>query len=247
MVYCADFSTTALYQHLSDKSIAITSNGKVYGIPYVVEGYCIIYNKAITDKYFALDAKATSYAGMDEINNFAKFKEICDDMQANAEALGIECVFASTSLKSGEDWSWQTHLANLPVYYGFKTNNVDLGSDATKKISFQYGDNFRNILGLYLYDSDVDRKTVVTKTVTDSVSEFALEKCAMVQNGNWAWGQIIGVTGNKVLPENVRYLSIYTGAAGVEGQGLCIGTENFYCINLQASAADRKATLRILF
>ena len=46
-----------------------------------------IYNAAITDKYFALPNKATKYKSMDEVNNFASLKEVCDDMQANKEAL----------------------------------------------------------------------------------------------------------------------------------------------------------------
>ena len=245
--YCADLSQTEIYKHLSDKSLAVTQGGKVYGIPYVVEGYGIIYNKALTDKYFELPSKATPYSSMDEIDNFQKLKAICDDMQKNASALGIEGVFASTSLKAGEDWRWQTHLANLPVYWEFKTNNVDLASDATKEIKFQYGDQFRNIFDLYLNDSTVDRKTVGTKTVTDSMAEFALEKCVMVQNGNWAWGQIADVAGNKVLPENVKYLPIYTGVPGEESQGLCIGTENFYSINSQSSAEEQKAAADFVY
>ena len=182
--YCAELSNTELYKHLTDKSLAVTSGGKVYGIPYVVEGYGIIYNSAITDKYFALPNKATKYKSMDEVNNFAALKEVCDDMQANKEALGIKGVFASTSLKAGEDWRWQTHLANLFVYYEFKNNNVDLASDATKKISFQYDKEFKNIFDLYLNDSVIPAKNVGVKTVDNSMAEFALEECAMVQNGN---------------------------------------------------------------
>ena len=240
--YCEDLTDTELYQHLSDKSLAITSGGKAYGIPYVVEGYGIIYNKAITDKYFALEGRTTDFASMAEVNNFDKLRALADDMQRNAAALGIKGAFASTSLKSGEDWRWQTHLANLPVYYEFKNNNIDLASEATKKITFEYGDNYKNILDLYLNDSVIPAKNVGIKTVTDSMAEFALEECAFVQNGNWAWGQIAGVTGNKVLAENVKYLPIYTGVAGEEAQGLCVGTENFYCVNSLASEADKKAT-----
>ena len=40
------------------------------------------------------------------------------------------------------------------------------------------------------------------------MAEFALEECVMVQNGNWAWGQISGVSGNKVKADNVKYLPI---------------------------------------
>ena len=245
--YCADLSKTELYKHLSDKSLAITSGGKVYGIPYVVEGYGIIYNSAITDKYFALPNKATKYKSMDEVKNFAALKEVCDDMQKNAAVIGIKGVFASTSLKAGEDWRWQTHLANLPVYYEFKNNKIDLASDATKKINFQYDKEFKNIFDLYLTDSVIPAKNVGIKTVDNSMAEFALEECAMVQNGNWAWGQISGVSGNKVKAENVKYLPIYTGVDGEESQGLCIGTENFFCINKKASKADQEATADFIY
>ena len=245
--YCADLSETELYKHLSDKSLAITSGGKAYGIPYVVEGYGIIYNKAITDKYFALADRTTTFNSMEEVNNFDKLHALADDIQRNAEALGIKGAFASTSLKAGEDWRWQTHLANLPVYYEFKTNKTDLSSKETDKIAFSFGDNFRNIFDLYLDYSVVDRKTVGTKTVVDSMSEFALENCVMVQNGNWAWEQIEGVAGNKVRPENVKYLPIYTGVAGEESQGLCVGTENFFCINSTASESDQKAAADFVY
>ena len=245
--YCADLTGTELYAHLSDKSLAVTVDGKAYGIPYVVEGYGIIYNKAITDKYFALPNKATSYTSMEEVNNYAALKAVVEDMQANKEALVIEGVFASTSLKAGEDWRWQTHLANLPVYYEFKTNNVDLTSDQTKTITFQYSDNFKNIFDLYLNNSTIEPSKTGTKTVNDSMAEFALEKCAMVQNGNWAWGQVAGVDGNKVLAENVKYLPIYTGVEGEESQGLCTGTENFFCINAKASEAEQKAAADFIY
>ncbi|MDD6728443.1 MAG: ABC transporter substrate-binding protein [Eubacteriales bacterium] len=239
--YCADLTDTELYQHLTDKSLAVTVDGKAYGIPYVVEGYGIIYNQAIMDKYFALEGKATSYTSVDEINNFAKLKEVVEDMQKNKDALGIDGVFANTSLKPGEDWRWQTHLANLPVYYEFKNNNVDLTSDQTKTLNFQYAENFKNIFDLYLNNSTIEASKLGTKTVADSMSEFALEKCAMVQNGNWAWSQVADVKGNKVQAENVKYLPIYTGVEGEESQGLCVGTENFFCINSQASEAEQKA------
>lgn len=245
--YCTDLSDTELYKHLTDKSMAVTSGGKVYGIPYVVEGYGIIYNAAITDKYFALKNRDTTFTSMDEINNFEKLSALVEDMQRHSKELGIDGVFASTSMKAGDDWRWQTHLANLPIYYEFKSNKTDLTSDETKKISFEYAENFKNIFDLYLNNSVTDRKTVGTKTVTDSMAEFALEKCAMVQNGNWAWGQIADVSGNKVLAENVKYLPIYTGVAGEESQGLCIGTENFYAINSKASEQEQKAAADFIY
>lgn len=239
--YCADLSNTELYKHLTDKSLAVISDGKVYGIPYVVEGYGIIYNKAITDKYFALENKATKIKSMDEIKSFDALKSVVEDMQKNAKALGINGVFASTSLKTGEDWRWQTHLANIPVYYEFEDKNTDLSSDETKTIEFKYADNFKKIFDLYINNSVTDKKKLGSKIVDESMAEFALGQCAMVQNGNWAWGQIDNVKGNVVEAENVKYLPIYMGLDGEENQGLCIGTENFFAINAKASDAEQKA------
>ena len=240
--YCADLSNTELYKHLTDKSLAVTANGKVYGIPYVVEGYGIIYNKEITDKYFALSDKSTDLKSMDDVKSFSALKALVEDMQKNASKLGIKGVFASTSLKTGEDWRWNTHLANIPVYYEFKDNNVDLSGDKTKTIEFKYSENFKNVFDLYINNSVTDKKMLGSKIVDDSMAEFALGQCAMVQNGNWAWSQIQDVKGNVVKEENIKYLPIYMGISGEETQGLCIGTENFFAINAKASDAERKAT-----
>ncbi len=236
--YCLDLTNSELYNALSDKGLAVTgADGGVYGVPYTVEAYGIIYNDAIMQAYFATDgAKAAS---VDEINSFAKLKEVVEDMTAKKDDLGIQGVFASTSLLPDEDWRWQTHLANVPVYYEYKDNNV---SDMAE-ITFKYSDNFKNIWDLYINNSTCAPGLLGSKAVTDSMAEFALGQCAMVQNGNWAWGQISDVEGNTVKEEDVKFMPIYAGIAGEENQGLCTGTENFWCVNSQASEADQKATL----
>ena len=188
--YCKDLTDSQLYNHLNDKSMAVTKDGKVFGIPYLIEGYGIIYNEELTDKYFALSDKNTDFMSMDEINNFEKLSQLVTDMQKNKDKLGINGVFAATSLKSGEDWRWQTHLANLPIYYEFKNNEIDLSSDATKEIKFEYAENYKNIFDLYLNNSTTDPKLLGSKIGDESMAEFALGQCAMVQNGNWAWSQI---------------------------------------------------------
>lgn len=239
--YCKDLTDSQLYKHLNDKSMAVTKDGKVFGIPYLIEGYGIIYNEELTDKYFALADKNTDFMSMDEINNFEKLSQLVTDMQKNKDKLGINGVFAATSLKSGEDWRWQTHLANLPIYYEFKNNDVDLSSDATKEIKFEYAENYKNIFDLYLNNSTTDPKLLGSKIGDESMAEFALGQCAMVQNGNWAWSQISGISGNVVKEDKIKFLPIYTGIEGEEKQGLCIGTENFMCINSKASEAEQKA------
>lgn len=238
--YCLDLKDTNLYSHLLNQDMAVKDGDGVYGIPYVEEGYGIIYNQAIMDKYFALDgAKAKS---VDEINNFSKLKAVVEDMQSKKDQLGIDGVFASTSLTPGEDWRWQTHLANLPVYYEYKDKDVkDLD-----EIEFTYSDNFKNIFDLYINNSTCEPALLGSKTVSDSMAEFALGKAAMVQNGNWGWSQIAKVDGNTVKEDDVKFMPIYTGVEGEEKQGLCIGTENYFSINSKASEADQKASIEFV-
>lgn len=248
--YCADLKSTNLYSYLTDKSLAVTSGEGVYGIPYVVEGYGIIYNNAVMTKYFALTNKGTDVSSMDQINNFGKLKSVVEDMTAHKADLGIEGVFASTSLSAGEQWRWQTHLANLPLYYEFKDNtaydNTVLAGLASNEITFKYADNFRNIFDLYINNSCTEKGLLGSKTVNDSMAEFALGKAAMVQNGNWAWSQISGVDGNVVKEEDIKFMPIYTGVAGEEKQGLCVGTENYFAINSQVSEAKQQASIAFL-
>ncbi len=245
--YCKDIKDTEIYKILSDKSLAITEGEGVYGIPYVVEGYGIIYNADILEKYFALKNKSVKINSVDDIKSFDTLKAVVEDMTKHKSELNIDGVFASTSLKNGEDWRWQTHLANIPISYEFTENNVDLSGDGVKSIEFKYAENFKNIFDLYINNSTTDRKLLGSKSVADSMSEFALGKCAMVQNGNWAWSQIKGVSGNTVKEQDIKFLPIYTGMKGEETQGICIGTENYLCINKKASEKQQKLAEDFLY
>lgn len=240
--YCLDLTDSEFYNALTDKSLAITGeDGGVYGIPYTIEGYGIIYNNAIMEQYFAMDGAVV--ASVDEINSFDTLKAVVEDMQSKKDALGIKGVFASTSLLPGEEWRWQTHTANLPINQEYQ----DKGVDDLDEIEFTYSDNFKNIFDLYLNNSTTDPKMLGSKGVNDSMAEFALGQAAMVQNGNWAWSQIAGVSGNVVQAEDIGFLPIYMGLEGEENQGLCVGTENYFCINKQTSEANQQASLDFVY
>ncbi len=248
--YCLDLKDTKLYSYLSDKSLAITEDDGVYAIPYVVEGYGIIYNNAILEKYFKLPDKAVSISSASEIKSFETLKAVVEDMTAKKDKLGIKGVFASTSLASGEDWRWQTHLLNIPLHYEFyekddKANTSLLLLDADE-IDLKYGKNYSAIFDLYTNNSTTKKTLLGSKSVADSMSEFALGEAAMVQNGNWAWSQIAGVKGNTVKESDIKMLPIYTGINGEEKQGISIGTENYLAINKNADKERREASIAFL-
>ena len=235
--YASDLSDADFTKQMTDASLALKGDeDKVVGVPLAIEGYGIIYNAAILKKYFAMEgAKATA---VDQIKGFDKLKEVVEDMQAKKADLGIDGVFASTSLAPGEDWRWQTHLANYPVFYEYRDDKVD----DLKEIKLTYSDNYKQIFDLYLANSTVSPTEATAKQVTDSMSEFALGKAAMIQNGNWAWSQIAKVDGNSVKEEDIHFLPIYIGVKGEEKAGIAIGTENYLTVNSQATEANQKAT-----
>lgn len=139
-----------------------------------MEGYGIIYNDSILQKYFSMPSRNTDFGSMEEVNNFEKLKALVEDMSRHSEELGIEGVFASTSFSEGEDWRWQTHLANLPVYYEYSEKGV---ADE-EELDFSYAENFKNIFDLYIDHSCTAREELGSKTVDDSMKEFATGKAA---------------------------------------------------------------------
>ena len=251
--YCLNIEGSDFANLLSDQTLAIKgSDGKgVYAVPYVVEGYGIIYNNAIMKKYFALPDRKTTITTAEQINNFETLKAVVEDMTARKSELGIDGVFASTSLSSGEDWRWQTHLLNVPLYYEFAENDdykdPTIAGLKSKEIAFRYSKNYHNIFDLYVNNSISEKGVLGSKSTNDSMAEFALSRVAMVQNGNWAWSQIKDVKGNTVKEEDINFLPIYTGVDGEEKQGLCIGTENYFAINKNASEQAQKQSLDFLY
>lgn len=251
--YCLNIENSDFAKLLSDDTLAIRDaegNG-IYAVPYVVEGYGIIYNEAIMKKYFGFSDKAVSIDSAQQITNFETLKAVVEDMTAHKSELGIDGVFASTSLSSGEDWRWQTHLLNVPLYYELRdsddyTDPTIAGLNA-KEVAFRYSQNYRNLFDLYINNSITEKGILGSKSTSDSMAEFALGRVAMVQNGNWAWSQIKDVNGNTVAENDIKFLPLYTGVEDENNQGLCIGTENYLAINKNATEDQQKKSLDFLY
>ena len=120
--YTEDMSDTEPYKQLINKDVALKDGDKVVGVPYAMETYGLIYNKDLLAKYIATDgAKIKS---VDDIDNFDTLKAVADDIQAKKDQLGVKGAFTSAGFDSSSDWRFKTHLANLPLYYEFKDDNV---------------------------------------------------------------------------------------------------------------------------
>lgn len=241
--YTADLTNSPLYKQLSNPNLAIKDNNKPVAVPYVTENYGLIYNKALLARYADLHnskLKPEEDGGSfeDQITTFGKLEEVANDLQKRKDELGIDGAFASAGFDSSSDWRFKTHLANMPLYYEF---NGDTKQSA--KIKGSYLDNFRNIFDLYIKDSTTPVNQLSTKTGEDAVYEFALGKAVFYQNGTWAWGDLANAG---IKSDDVGMLPIYIGAPGEEKQGMATGSENYWCINKQASEKNQRATNEFL-
>lgn len=235
--YCYNLKETSLYTNLKSDDFALIKDDEVKGVAYVIETYGIIYNKTLLNKYFETDgAKAKS---VDEINSFDKLKEVVEDIQAKKDDLGIKGAFTSAGMDSSSDWRFKTHLANLPIYYEYKADGID----STSAIKGTYLDNYKNIWDLYINNSTCEPTMLSTKTGEDAAAEFGLGEAIFYQNGTWEYQNCIDAG---LTDEELGMLPIYIGGEGEENQGLCTGSENYWCVNSKSSAADIQATIDFL-
>ena len=235
---CLDLSGTAIYNQLTSDEFALKYDGKPLGIAYVIETYGIIYNKTLLDKYF--NADWSSIKKIEDINGFAALKTVAEEIQAHKSELGVDGAFTSSGMDSSSDWRFKSHLANVPVYYEYKKDDIS----NTDVIKGTYLDNFKNIWDLYVNNATVDKSVIATKTCNDASAEFSSGKAVFYQNGTWAVGDVTGE--GKLKTEELGILPIYIGVDGEEDQALCTGSENYWCVNKNAFEADIKATLDFL-
>ena len=225
--YCADLSGTDVDNELTNKAYELKDGDKVAGIGYVTEAYGLITNNALLKK-----------AGYDasEITSFDKLKEVAEDITARKDELGFSA-FTSAGMDGSSDWRFKTHLANLPIYYEYQADGVDNKDE----LSGKYLDNYKAVWDLYINNSTIDPSQLSTATGDQSEAEFVDEKAVFFQNGTWEYDDVTAIG-----DENIAYLPIYFGVDD-ENEGICMGTENYWCVNSQASEADQKATLDFMY
>ena len=222
--YCYDLKDSDIAKQVTSDDFLLKDGDAVDGIGYAIESYGIIYNKNLLKK--------AGYT-QDDIKSFDVLKKVAEDITKRSKDLGFSA-FTSAGMDGSSDWRFKTHLANLPIYYEYQKDGIE-NTDAIKGT---YLDNYRNIWNLYINNSTTSSKQLSTKTGDDAVAEFVTEKAVFYQNGTWAYSDIADLG-----DDNLGMLPIYIGADGEENQGLCTGTENYWCVNKKASKEDIQATL----
>ena len=223
--YCYDLSDSDIYSQLTNEAYALKDGDAVAGIAYVIESYGLIVNKTLLEK--------AGYT-LDDIKSYDDLKAVADDIQSRKDELGIKGAFTSAGMDGSSDWRYKTHLANLPIYYEYKEDGID----DTDEIKGTYLDNYKNLFDLYITDSTCDGAELSAKTADDSRNEFVNSEAVFYQNGSWEYAELAKTFSD----EELAMIPIYFGVDD-ENEGLATGTENYWCVNKNASEEDIQATL----
>lgn len=226
--YCYDLTGTDVLSQLTSDAYALKNeDGSVAGIAYVIESYGIITNKTLLEK--------AGYS-VEDITSFETLKAVAEDITARKDELGF-AAFSSAGMDGSSDWRFKTHLANLPIYFEYQADGIG----ATDAIKGTYLDNYRAMWDLYINNSTCAPSELSAKTGDDSRNEFLAGKAVFFQNGSWEYGNLVGE--GKFTDDDLVMIPIYFGVGDEANQGLCTGTENYWCVNNTASEADIQATL----
>ena len=227
--YCYDLKDSQIYGELTSDSFALKDGDAVAGIGYVIESYGLIANKTLLEK--------AGYT-VEDIQSFEDLKKVAEDITARKDELGF-AAFTSAGMDGSSDWRFKTHLANLPIYFEYQADGIN----STDAIKGTYLDNYKAIFDLYINNSTCAPADLSGKTGTDSENEFLNGKAVFFQNGSWEYSALSA----KYSDDEMTMIPIYIGVGDEANQGLCTGTENYWCVNKDAAPEDIQATLDFMY
>ena len=214
--YCYDLTGSKILGDLTSDSYALKDGDATVAIGYVIESYGLITNKTLLEK-----AGYTT----DDIKSFADLKKVAEDITARKDELGF-AAFTSAGMDSSSDWRFKTHLANLPIYFEYQADGIG----STDAIKGTYLDNYKNMFDLYINNSTCAPTELAGKTGDDSRNEFLDNEAVFYQNGSWEYTNLVG-DGKPFTDDDLTMIPVYIGVGDEANQGLCTGTENYWCVS----------------
>lgn len=228
-----DMSSEAWVKNAAKGTLAdVTKDGKVYGLPAAIEGYGFVYNKLIFND-----------AGIDvaQIKDFASLEKAVKDLDAKIKSGALkekhpdlEAVF---EYPAKETWLTGQHTSNIALSPELKSS---FEANSAKSIEFKYADQLKKIIDLQssytAAGSDREKITAVDNT-TSVENGIAIERVAIVQQGNWIYPSVSGI--DTKVAENLGILPI--PLESVVEDSIPVGVPSYWVVNKDATADQKKA------
>lgn len=201
-------------------------DGKLYGLPYNVEGYGLVYNK---------DIFAKANINPDEIKTYDQLVAAVKKLDAMKDQLEIEAVFA---YPAKETWVTGQHSSNIFLAPEFGDVNTAFNA---KTVEFKYSKAFKDYV-------DLQNKYSVQPTVSLDYGMqveqlFALDKVAMIQQGNWIYPSLEDM--DEDFAQNKVGL-IPVPVEGFDDGKLPVGVPYYWGVNSNKSKEVQDAAIKFL-
>lgn len=203
------------------------TNGNIYGLPYNVEGYGLIYNKDMFEK-----------AGVDasKIVTLTALKDAFAKLDAAKSTLGIEKVL---SFSIGDSAWWTAAIHNFNIPFAMQVDPTGFIQALNEGKETLVG-NDRMLAYLDMLDTffKYSYDDLLTVSYDDQVNNFALGKTAVLHQGNWTAGMLSELGADL----NIAFLPIPISDDATWGNdSIPVGVPNFWCVNSHSTPAEKEA------
>lgn len=203
---------------------SVTKDDQVYGIPYNLEGYGLIYNKQIFEE-----------AGInaEELTTMEDLQAATEKLDGMKEELGLDAVYA---FPGKERWVYGNHTSSSFLAPEFNNNVMDAFEADT--VEFERSDELKTYLDMQV---DYSVEPVLSLDYSQQVEAlYSMEKVAMIQQGNWAHPSVEQIAPE--VAENSGMLPI-----PVDGEAkMPVGVPQYWVVNSGAEENVQKASVEFL-
>jgi len=210
----------------------VTVDGKIYALPFNIEGYGLVYNKNIF-KDAGIDAsKIVDYESLEAAVKTLDAKIKSGEMKDKYPLL--EAVF---EFPAKETWVTGLHTSNAVLGQEFESSIDAFNSD---KVELKYADAYKKLVDLQAnYSSNGDSKAKLNAVdYTTQVEEgLAIERVAIIQQGNWIYGGVKNVDEN--VAENLGILPMPVD--GATEDSIPVGVPMHWAVNKNSDEKVKKA------
>lgn len=209
-----------------------TVDGKVYALPFNIEGYGLVYNKGIFEA-----------AGVDtaSVKDFATLETAVKALDAKIKSGALkekypqlEAVF---EYAAKETWVTGLHTSNAALSQEFDNS---LTAFSAKKVEFKNADALKQLIDLMAdySPSGKDRaKLNAVDYATQVDNGLAIERVAVVQQGNWIYSGVAKI--DQAVADNLGILPL--PVPGGKSGSIPVGVPMHWAVNKDAPDADKQA------
>ncbi len=208
----------------------VTVDGKVLGQPVNIEGYGIMYNKAI------LDQAGISQDQIDACDTLTELNALFETVDSQKDVLGLEATMG-WSVGGTAWWVAAYHTFNVP--FAMQEDPMAfidaLNSDTDNLVGNPQMTAFKDLVDLFVAYSYDD---VAMIDYEKQYSDFAVGKTAFMQQGNWTINQLNEI--DDALDIAFLPISISDDASWSNGS-IPVGVPNYWVVNSKLSTEEIEA------